>query len=59
MHYPVPLLPMKPKLSHPLSSIRILKPLSPSPSPTRGEGRIQGNLGHVFSMNNRANQDYV
>jgi len=55
MPCPVPLLPMKPKLLHPLSSIRILKlnPSPPAPLPPRGEGRIQGNLGHVLSMNNR------
>ena len=60
MPCPVPLLPMKPKLLHPLSSIRILKlnPSPPAPLPPRGEGRIKVTLGHVFSINNRANQDY-
>ncbi|EDX73825.1 hypothetical protein MC7420_5705 [Coleofasciculus chthonoplastes PCC 7420] len=55
MHYPVPLLAMKPKLLHPLFSICLLNlnPSPPAPLPPRGEGRIQGNLGHVLSMNNR------
>ncbi|EDX73989.1 hypothetical protein MC7420_5869 [Coleofasciculus chthonoplastes PCC 7420] len=55
MHYPVPLLPMKPKLLYPLSSIRLLNlnPSPPAPLPPRGEGRIQGDLGYVFSVNNR------
>ncbi|EDX73994.1 hypothetical protein MC7420_5874 [Coleofasciculus chthonoplastes PCC 7420] len=44
MHYPVPLLPMKPKLLHPLLSIRLLNlnPSPPAPLPQGERGEYRG-----------------